>query len=59
MTRKSNDFKFITEKYQLLLLKRQLENFLFTLFFDFFLLRMMSIDRVNINSEDLTEFKNF
>ena len=59
MTKKSNDSKFIAEEYRLLLLKRRLENFLLILFFDSSLLNMMSIDRVNINAKELTEFKKF
>ena len=55
MTKKLNDFKLVAEKYRFLLLRRRLKNFLFTLFFDSFLLNMMSIDWVNINVQELTE----
>ena len=55
MTKESNDSKFVAEEYRLLLLRRRLKNFLFILFFDSFLLNMMSIDWVNINVQELTE----
>ena len=56
MTKRSNDFEFIVKEYQLLLLKQELKNFLFTLFFDSSFLNMMSIDWIN-NNKVFTECK--
>ena len=57
MTKKFNDFKFVAEKYRLLLLRRRLKDFLLILFFESFLLNMMSINWVNNNIQELTEYE--